>query len=361
MLLPILDVKFSRTAVVRIVVKKTLHYHYCYCQKQNKKYVCSFLSRASCRPLRALCNRHSFLLFIGQGILIDIRDTENMNKEQDYASDSDESDEDFRPDDLAGESAVSEEEAEGSDENDELVEHTEEIKKKPVKRKSLNKKVSRKKAKADQDDESEDDNINTSRRATRQTDDALANGKGKSLEKDELLSDEEDKSRTNALWADFLKDVSPRESMNTCTAENKPSSSRQNGKEQINGQKESSAKQTVKVETNKTVVTEVLDFAGEEVSIEREIDASSVKENKAATIPAAKKQPFGRIMPGATLKRTVPTAASGSGPGLGSILNQLGKKKKLSVLEKSQLDWKSFKQSEGIDEQLQTFNKGKDG
>lgn len=68
-------------------------------------------------------------------------------------------------------------------------------------------------------------------------------------------------------------------------------------------------------------------------------------------------------MPGAGgIKRSSPSSGgAGCSTGLGSLLNQLGKKKKISVLEKSQMDWKSFKQDEGIDEQLQTFNKGKDG
>ncbi|XP_037811531.1 craniofacial development protein 1 [Lucilia sericata] len=300
-----------------------------------------------------------------------------MNKEQDYASDTDESDEDFRPDNAAGESPVSEDEEEDCESNEELANGTQH-KDKPEKRKRQIKKLTKKKkSKVEQEDESEDDEDEaihtTSRRATRQTNDADTNGKGSTLEKDELVSDEEDKSRTNALWADFLKDVNPTATSakaNPSKAqEDKPSSSSSKDQEtskknniSTDNQTTSSLSPSPKVEETKIVVTEVVDFAGEEVRIQREVDASSIKENKAATIPPAKKQPFSRIMPGAGLKRTIPTAATGSaGGGLGSILNQLGKKKKLSVLEKSQMDWKSFKQTEGIDEQLQTFNKGKDG
>lgn len=302
-----------------------------------------------------------------------------MNKEQDYASDTDESDEDFQPDKLAGESAASEdEEADDSEANGELSGDNGEVKEKPVKRKKITKKQkTKKKFKTEDLDESEDDDCvatTTSRRATRQTDDTQQNGKGKCLEKDELESDEEDKSRTNALWEDFLKEVQPTASSSCKPQEaevvkEKPSSSSSSSsndkspKESSSTSNESSTQKslTPKAEDKKIVVTEVVDFAGEEVRIEREVDASSIKENKAATIPAAKKQPFGRIMPGAGIKRTIPATGSGSSGGLGSLLNQLGKKKKLSVLEKSQMDWNSFKQSEGIDEQLQTFNKGKDG
>lgn len=47
--------------------------------------------------------------------------------------------------------------------------------------------------------------------------------------------------------------------------------------------------------------------------------------------------------------------------GLSSLLGQLGKKSKISTLEKSKLDWQNFKQNEGISEEIETFNKGKDG
>lgn len=49
------------------------------------------------------------------------------------------------------------------------------------------------------------------------------------------------------------------------------------------------------------------------------------------------------------------------GGGLTSILSQLGKKGKLSTLEKSKLDWDKFKNDEGLNEQLQAHNKGKNG
>lgn len=52
---------------------------------------------------------------------------------------------------------------------------------------------------------------------------------------------------------------------------------------------------------------------------------------------------------------------SGSLKGIGSVLDQLGKKKKISTLEKSKLDWDRFKKEEDIEEELQTHNKGKDG
>ena len=302
-----------------------------------------------------------------------------MNKEKDYASDTDESDDDFRPDNLSGESPASEEEETEAD-SEAPEENDNDAGKKPAKSKRCTKKVIKKKRTKNKknNDESDDDEDSTeeehkynSRRATRQTDDVLSNGKGKTLEKDELVSDEEDKTRTNALWADFLKDVNPKASSskanNTNAEENKQESLANekqilNSKIEAKDQHNESSTKSKQEESKKSTVTEVLDFAGEEVHIEREVDASNIKENKAATTQPVKKQPFGRIMPGAGIKRTMPSAGPGvSGGGIGSFLNQLGKKKKISVLEKSQMDWNSFKQTEGIDEQLQTFNKGKDG
>lgn len=51
----------------------------------------------------------------------------------------------------------------------------------------------------------------------------------------------------------------------------------------------------------------------------------------------------------------------GGGGGLAALVGQLGKKNKLSTLEKSKLDWDRFKKHEGIEEDIQTHNKGKEG
>lgn len=47
---------------------------------------------------------------------------------------------------------------------------------------------------------------------------------------------------------------------------------------------------------------------------------------------------------------------------MGSVLNRIGAKKpKMSTLEKSKLDWDSFKYEEGITEDLAIHNRGKEG
>ena len=48
--------------------------------------------------------------------------------------------------------------------------------------------------------------------------------------------------------------------------------------------------------------------------------------------------------------------------GIASIMNVIsGKKQKMGCLDKSKLDWNSFVKEEGIKEELETHNKGKDG
>lgn len=47
--------------------------------------------------------------------------------------------------------------------------------------------------------------------------------------------------------------------------------------------------------------------------------------------------------------------------GISNILGQLNKKNKLTTLEKSKLDWTTYKQEEGIEEEIRNHNKGKHG
>lgn len=90
------------------------------------------------------------------------------------------------------------------------------------------------------------------------------------------------------------------------------------------------------------IITELFEFAGEAVEVKKEVPMEMPS-------PAT-----------AQIVKSVRPSAQKIG-GLTSVLGQLGKKNKLSVLEKSKLDWDNFKQKEGIAEQLQTHNKGKDG
>ncbi|TDG47065.1 hypothetical protein AWZ03_006502 [Drosophila navojoa] len=264
-----------------------------------------------------------------------------MNKEEDYASDSDESDEDFCLENEQDADSGDEEEEEDSESDSDNEDDAEEGRK------------ASKTAKGKRKDKVKKKLIDTGNsesgvtRSTRQTE-PKASGR-KVAEKDELESDEEvDKSRSDALWADFLGDVG---------ASSKPAI-RQEEKSSPAKQAQSPPSKPVKP------ATEILDFAGEQVIVDKgnssssTSSSSSAKENQRQPASPLTKSPAPRGF--AAIKR--PAANGGVvGGGLGSLLNQLGKKKKMSVLEKSQLDWKSFKSEEGIDEELQTHNKGKDG
>lgn len=264
-----------------------------------------------------------------------------MNKEQDYASDSDESDEDFcLENEIDAESGEEDDsESESGDEDDADADADGETSKKQTKTAKGKKKAKLNKNRINTE------NIESSARCTRQTE-AKQNGRP-TAEKDELESDEElDKSRSDALWADFLGDVGDKPDPKPKATTSVPAKQSESGKRAASESGKRAAQ-----------VTEILDFAGEQVTVVKAAtspsssSSSSAKENQEQPAKVASPRAFGAA------KR----AANGVGAGLGSLLNQLGKKKKMSVLEKSQLDWKTFKNDEGIDEDLRTHNKGKDG
>jgi len=96
---------------------------------------------------------------------------------------------------------------------------------------------------------------------------------------------------------------------------------------------------------NKVEITKVYDFAGEVVKVNKQVDADSSEAKK-----FLKSQEEG--------PSSVPIKRPG---GLAGIVGSIGKKAKLGCLDKSKLDWNSFVKETGIKEELQTFNKGKDG
>ncbi|KAL1465207.1 hypothetical protein WDU94_004795 [Cyamophila willieti] len=142
--------------------------------------------------------------------------------------------------------------------------------------------------------------------------------KRRKIEGKEESSDHEDKDpkkpeepqkSTDELWAAFISGPS----------ETKKSD-----------EKEEASSSTPEIKT----VTQVCTFAGEKVKVEKQV-------------PVFAPNSRGR--------------GRGRGGGLSGILGSIGKPTKLSVLEKSKLDWNQYKQSEGLEEKLSTFNKGKDG
>lgn len=225
-----------------------------------------------------------------------------MLEEEDYGSDSDQSDEDYKPDAKDAEQ-VSEEESDGEPEDHETGSTSTS---RPRKRKSAS--------------------------ASKEEPEV------KKLAADNEDKEEESKAHAEALWADFLSGTdapppapkalrsatitSPKEEPKP--AEKKPPA-------------EAVKKQTIK---------EIFEFAGEAVEVEKEVTVPVVAGNGASpSSEALAKRP-----------RT-----STSGGGLNAILGQIGKKNKLSILEKTKLDWSGFKKNEGIDEELQIHNKGRGG
>ncbi|CRK95868.1 CLUMA_CG009315, isoform A [Clunio marinus] len=145
---------------------------------------------------------------------------------------------------------------------------------------------------------------------------------------------EEEKRIADALWADFLGDTGSKTDTKESGEKEKKmaSSSSLHVKPAIPNKKP-----TPPIESNK-----IFEFAGEIVEIksknnesDKEISPSTTK-----TLTPGNKRPAG---------------------GLGSVLSQLTKKNKLNMLEKTKLDWDVFKQNEGINEELQSHNRGRDG
>ncbi|CAN4122337.1 unnamed protein product [Withania somnifera] len=82
------------------------------------------------------------------------------------------------------------------------------------------------------------------------------------------------------------------------------------------------------------VITEVRDFAGEEVEIKKYVDANSAEASDKGKGPAA------------------PASA------VDIILEQIKKKQKLSVLDKTKKDWEGFKEeNKGMEEELDAYKK----
>uniref|UniRef100_A0A182P593 Craniofacial development protein 1 n=1 Tax=Anopheles epiroticus TaxID=199890 RepID=A0A182P593_9DIPT len=266
-----------------------------------------------------------------------------MNQE-DYPSDSDASDEDFRPDkeeaDTGSELESNDEEPEDCDEQEKSGSSNG-----TSKRKRKSKPTGRKRTKAD------DGPVK-----------ALAKAHSSDEEKDEELDEEEEKRRTDALWADFLGGGNSSNSSSTNNnpkAVNGSTSSRSSSKTSAEVKKpitEDKPKPTPKApEKEKPTVAQLFEFAGEQIVLTEDGGSKSLPDNDGSE----KASPLASVARPGVPKPGIP-ARSASG-GLGAVLNQLGKKNKLSTLEKTKLDWTSFKRQEGIEEELQTHNKGKDG
>ena len=78
-------------------------------------------------------------------------------------------------------------------------------------------------------------------------------------------------------------------------------------------------------------ITEVRDFAGQEIEVKKLVDADSKEASEKA-------------------KGAAPSAVD-------AVLEQIKKKQKLSVLDKSKKDWGEFKEEKGLEEELDAYKK----
>ena len=106
--------------------------------------------------------------------------------------------------------------------------------------------------------------------------------------------------------------------------------------------------------SEKTItISQTYDFAGENVEIIKSVDRDS-KEGK-KFLKQENETNFG-----ISNKKNIITKRNASG--LNSIMGVIsGKKPKLGCLDKSKMDWNKYVEEEGIKEELQTHNKGKEG
>uniref|UniRef100_A0A182WAD6 Craniofacial development protein 1 n=1 Tax=Anopheles minimus TaxID=112268 RepID=A0A182WAD6_9DIPT len=253
-----------------------------------------------------------------------------MNHE-DYPSDSDASDEDFRPDkeeaDTGSELESKDEESEDSS-GQGLDKSSASNGSKKRKRKSTTKVEKRTKSAT---------KLTKAQEKAQQSDE----------EKDDDVDEEEEKRRTDALWADFLGGSSSNSTSKIDQINSSASARNSKAKEVVKKiVPESKPGATPKLaEKPKPTVQQLFEYAGEQIVLAE--DDGNRNDNASALSNVS--------------KTLIPKNVAPRGGGLGSVLNQISKKTKLSTLEKTKLDWTSFKRQEGIEEELQTHNKGKDG
>jgi len=264
-----------------------------------------------------------------------------MLHEEEY--DSDTSDEDFVPE---GAAESDDEPISGvEDENEESGEDGDNKQNKKTKKKGSSKK----------------------KKATKKQNPLLAQleEKNENVENEsEQKLDEKEKDKANSLWADFLNDVEEKpaappkpkaSSWGALLGKKTVPSSQSNNTKQFDAFKKDSKKNNSETSTSNTVkITQVFEFAGEEVRIEKEVDANS----KEAKVAELKSQGVGS-------DSKSPIAGTGGNKRPAGLSNIMGlidsKKQKLSVLDKTKLDWNSFKSNLGIEEELESHKKSKDG
>ncbi|XP_068721726.1 craniofacial development protein 1-like isoform X1 [Montipora capricornis] len=163
--------------------------------------------------------------------------------------------------------------------------------------------------------------------------DSETNKRKKELEEEERMMKQQreeaaKKAKEQELWASFQKDTAFKPSSKPTSSKTVPSSSE-----------------------SKISITRTYDFAGEAIKVTKTVDLESKEAKSARTVEDVKKSEASPVVK--------PVGLSGIKRigGLSSVLGQISKKPKMSTLEKSKLDWDTFKDQEGIQDELRNFNK----
>ncbi|CAH0546959.1 unnamed protein product [Brassicogethes aeneus] len=142
------------------------------------------------------------------------------------------------------------------------------------------------------------------------------------------------------IWADFMKDTGFQSRDSRLSGTSQPTKL-----EVPSCKPEMKQTETKKSHPETVKITQIFEFAGEEVKVEKHVPVDSAEARL--------------CQPSNSNSQKTPVRSSLSG--ISSVLSQLGKKAKISTLEKTKLDWDSYKKQENIEEELQNYNKGKDG
>lgn len=141
------------------------------------------------------------------------------------------------------------------------------------------------------------------------------------------------KKREDELWAAFLGETDTPPAPKPSTASFKPTVEKNNIPKE--------PKPSPKVQE---AAVNIFEFAGEQVVVEQQNVLQNSSQNSSTTSTSQ-----------------VSVGVKRSGGGLSSVLGQIAKKNKLSVLQKTKIDWEGFKSNAGINEEIQTHNRGREG
>ncbi|XP_071091838.1 craniofacial development protein 1-like isoform X1 [Haliotis cracherodii] len=180
----------------------------------------------------------------------------------------------------------------------------------------------------------------------------------------EAKKEEQEKKKADDLWSSFMSDMKtppPKKissiGLGALTSMAKPTKTTP---KQSPSQAASESGTTM---SGTVTITKVFDFAGEEVKVTKEVDVSSREAQEEIKKQQTSSEDAKSSTPTTSEKPSGLSGISGvkrPAAGLGGLLNKIGKKPKMSVLEKSKMDWNTFKKDEGIEDDLQIHNRGKE-